>query len=248
MTMNQPLNTADHKKWLDGLVLELRLNDVSGKSIGDTLASVEEFLADSGQSPQEAFGTPRHYASQLAAARATSEGEKTGADKSRAGVAVSTTSLVAFLILSAAITPWLGGGQLLLGHWQLVVLAALAALVLALPLYLPWLFRHSWVLFTLPVVGGAAGVFGAMLAPKNANDALLALEPGIVIIISGEALLTLSVYGSMRVLREQPDVIENPLEATVGHRFQWFEILTAWLFPIFALVMLGLTALATVQS
>lgn len=243
MTRNQPLHTTGHKKWLDELILELRLNDVSGKSIGDTVASVEEFLADSGQSPLEAFGTPRHYASQLAAAQPASKSGQAAAATSRTSMALSTTSLVAFLVLSAALTPWLGGGQLLLGRWQLVMMAALAALVLALPLYLPWLLRHSWALFTLPLVGGAAGVLGAMLTPKNGTDALLVLDPGIVIMVSGAALVALSAWGSVRVLREHPDVIENPLDAKAGKRSRWFEMLTAWLFPILALVLLGFTAL-----
>ena len=48
--------------WRDAFVLELRLRDVPGPQIGDALAEVDAHCADSGQSPQEAFGDPVHYA------------------------------------------------------------------------------------------------------------------------------------------------------------------------------------------
>ena len=62
----EEMTKGTRKKWLDELAMELRLKDFSGAAIGDALASVEEFLADSGQSPVEAFGAPRNYAEELA--------------------------------------------------------------------------------------------------------------------------------------------------------------------------------------
>ncbi|WP_269938983.1 hypothetical protein [Arthrobacter sp. HY1533] len=232
------MKTANHKKWLDALTMELRLNNVSGKSIGDTLAAVQEFLADSGQAPEDAFGTPREYAAALAA-----EGMAAPPEKLQGSLALSTTSLVVFLIFTSALTPWINGEPLLLGGAQVACMLVLAAMALTLPLYLAHLLRNTWALVAVPVVGGAAGVLSAVLAPRDAGEALLALAPGELLLASAALLVALSVIGTLFALRTPADAIAGPLDAAPRPRFRWFELLTQWLFPILAVVMLGLTAL-----
>lgn len=56
--------------WRDELVLALRMRDVPGPRIGEILAEVDEFCADSGLDAGTAFGDPAAYAASLA----TSEG------------------------------------------------------------------------------------------------------------------------------------------------------------------------------
>lgn len=51
--------------WLDEMTVELRLRNVRGTAIGDAVAAVEAHLAESGETPQEAFGDPRAYARSL---------------------------------------------------------------------------------------------------------------------------------------------------------------------------------------
>jgi len=48
--------------YTEQLIYELRLRDVSGYVIGDAVAHVEEHIADTGEDPVEAFGTPAVYA------------------------------------------------------------------------------------------------------------------------------------------------------------------------------------------
>lgn len=232
------MKTANHKKWLDELTLELRLNNVSGQSIGDTLAVVQEFLADSGQAPEDAFGTPREYAAALAA-----EGRQSQPEKLQGSLALSTTSLVVFLIFSAALTPWLNGEPLLLGGAQLACMLVIAALALSLPLYLKHLLRNMWALVAVPVVGGTAGVLSAVLAPRDDADALLSLAPGELLLASAALLVALSVIGTLFALRTPADTIADPLAPAPRPQFRWFDLLTQWLFPILAGIMLGLTAL-----
>ena len=57
-------HTSD-KKWFDQLVMELRLRQVHGSAIGDTVASAKELLSDTGQQAEEAFGPARDYAAAL---------------------------------------------------------------------------------------------------------------------------------------------------------------------------------------
>ncbi|PYI37878.1 hypothetical protein CVS30_13140 [Arthrobacter psychrolactophilus] len=240
MTKEQTMKTASHKKWLDELTLELRLNDVSGKSIGDTLATVEEFLADSGQSPEEAFGTPRRYAAELAGGSV-----RPFRKDMRRTLALGTTSLVLFLVFSAALTPWLAGGQLFIGGLQLIFWVVLAAIVVALPLYLPFLLRHFWAVLAVPLIGGTFGVFSAILTPDTADDALLSIPPTPVLLISVGLLIFLSTIGTVLNLREKPDPVIHPLEdgTTTTLKARWLGLITEWLFPILAVVLLGITAL-----
>lgn len=234
------MTTTTHKKWLDELTLELRLKDASGKQIGDALATVEEFVADSGQSPAEAFGTPRSYAAQLTA-------EAGGNDQTdfRPTIILSTGSLVVFLAFSAALSPWLAGEQLLIGGIQLIFMAALAALVIAMPVYLSFLLRHVWALVAVPLVGTAAGILSAVLGPKTADSAFLVLPPLPVLLVSAALMVALSIVGTVIALREQPDPVTGPLDADPANtvKARWFEILTQWLFPIFSVALLGFTAL-----
>lgn len=51
--------------WVDDVVLELRLRDVSGRRIGAALAEADAHCADSGQDVHEAFGDPVQYARSL---------------------------------------------------------------------------------------------------------------------------------------------------------------------------------------
>lgn len=51
--------------WVEAMLLELRLQGVSGERIGAALAEVEAHVVDSGQNAQEAFGDPVAYARSL---------------------------------------------------------------------------------------------------------------------------------------------------------------------------------------
>lgn len=53
-------------EWLDEFVVQARLYDVPGPRIGDALAEIDAHCAESGQSPEDAFGDPRSYAQTLA--------------------------------------------------------------------------------------------------------------------------------------------------------------------------------------
>lgn len=49
------------------LILALRLKDVPGDRIGEIVAEVESHVAETGENPAEAFGSPRAYAAHLSA-------------------------------------------------------------------------------------------------------------------------------------------------------------------------------------
>ncbi|GAA1727306.1 HAAS signaling domain-containing protein [Aeromicrobium alkaliterrae] len=49
------------------LILALRLKDVPGDRIGEIVAEVESHVAETGEDPVDAFGSPRQYAASLTA-------------------------------------------------------------------------------------------------------------------------------------------------------------------------------------
>lgn len=53
---------ADYRQ---SLILALRLKDVPGDRIGQIVAEVESHVADTGEDPVEAFGSPRVYAARV---------------------------------------------------------------------------------------------------------------------------------------------------------------------------------------
>lgn len=53
-------------EWRDAFVLRARMRDVPGERIGEALAEVEAHCAESGETPDEAFGDPVAYAQTLA--------------------------------------------------------------------------------------------------------------------------------------------------------------------------------------
>lgn len=57
---DQPL--AAWPKWRDDLVFRLRLKNVSGDAIGDILYEIDSHLRESGETPEQAFGTSKEYA------------------------------------------------------------------------------------------------------------------------------------------------------------------------------------------
>jgi hypothetical protein len=52
--------------WRDNFVIALRLRNISGSHIGDALAQVDAHCTDSGEAPEEAFGDPVAYATDVA--------------------------------------------------------------------------------------------------------------------------------------------------------------------------------------
>ena len=47
------------------LLLALRLHDIPGPRIAEALAEVDSHVAETGEDPADAFGSPRDYARQL---------------------------------------------------------------------------------------------------------------------------------------------------------------------------------------
>ncbi|MBX0298743.1 hypothetical protein K2F54_02010 [Cryobacterium sp. 1639] len=235
------ISTGTDKKWFDEFVLELRLQQVYGSAIGDAVASARELLADTGQSAQEAFGSARDYAASLDLPRAPRF------EWVRQALWPTMVSLLALLLFTQAAAAWTQSEPFLVSPAQLILLAAPVFIVAALPLYLAALVRHVWVVVVLVVACGLSGLLSSIVAPTTAADAWLALDPLPWLIGCSVVMVALAIVQTVRSRRPgSNDEIINPLgDPTVdsGRGARLALVLTNWIFPVLALVMLGFVSL-----
>lgn len=229
--------TSD-KKWFDQLVLELRLRQVHGSAIGDTIASARELLSDTGPQAEEAFGPARDYA----AALELPSGPKH--DWVRKALWPSLLGLLAFLLFNQAVVSWTRSEPLLVSPAQLAFLATPVIFIAFLPLYLDAVIRRTWVCIVIAAICALAGALSAFATPTNRAEAWLAIDPLPWLIGSALAMVTLSIINTIRSSRSKDENdITDPLAGTTdstGTGARAIVQVTNWLFPILALAMLGL--------
>ena len=228
--------TSSDKKWFDELTVELRMRDVFGHAIGDAVASARELLIDTGQSAEEAFGPARAYAASLDLPRGS------GRDWVTRGLWTSMFGLLAFSLFVQAVGAWIQDELLLITPAQLVLAAALGGLVALLPLYLLAAIRRPWLLVLLFAIGAGCGFLWSAMTPATSAEAWLSLDPLPWLLGSAVAMVLLSVWNTIQTLRRgNIDDITEPIPARPaagirGRRV--FVMLTNWLFPLFAAIML----------
>ena len=147
--------------WRDTLITQLRLREVSGKRIGEALAEVDAYCADSGQSPAEAFGDPTGYARSLIEVHAPDRPAGERVRKVLLPVAQAFATLAGILGLQSGVNGLVRGTAAEVTAGQLLGVAvgtALAPLVIAVAFH-PTLFRRRWawvmLLVAAPLAAGA---------------------------------------------------------------------------------------------
>ncbi|MCC2319710.1 HAAS signaling domain-containing protein [Cellulomonas xiejunii] len=122
----RPADLAPHvdRTWADAFVIELRLRDVPGDTIGDLLAEVESHVLDSGAPAHEAFGDPKQYAAQIAETTARPE-----ADDRRGDLPIWMGCAAMIVAIDSAFGWWRDGTYALTGSTVVLVLGMVAILV-----------------------------------------------------------------------------------------------------------------------
>ena len=232
------IGNATEKKWFDELIVELRLRQVHGSAIGDTVASAHELLDDTGRGAEETFGPARDYAAALELpARPRYEWVRTALWPSLLG-------LLAFLLFVQTASAWARSELLFVSPAQLALLATPVLLTALFPLYLDAVVRRVWLGIVLVAVSGLAGFFSGVVAPTTLADAWLAIPPVPWLIGSSVVMVVLSVMNTIRSSRpgSRDEIIDPRPDAPHRSEFgtRLFVTVTNWLFPLFALGMLGL--------
>ncbi|MDI3279508.1 hypothetical protein QK292_18385 [Arthrobacter sp. AL08] len=229
---------TNDKKWFDQLVMELRVRQVHGSAIGDTIASARELLGDTGQPAEEAFGPARDYA---AALELPSEPKH---DWVRKAMGPALLGLLAFLLFNQAVVSWARSELLLVSPAQLALLATPVVLLALLPLYLDALIRRIWACIGITAACVMAGLLSAFATPKSQAEAWLAIDALPWLIGSALVMVALSIMNTIRSSRSEADNdITDPLSGmtdSTGRGAKAAVQVTNWLFPILAVAMLGL--------
>ncbi len=233
--------TQNDETWIELFIIELRLRRVPGRAIGDAVASVRELVEDSGQSAEEAFGPARAYAASL-------DMPVGGARKQALRtVLLPVVGLFAFIVFSLAASALFAGEPILLSLPQLLVLCIplLLTLLFAFPFYPRAVMRQRWLPVLLVLAAGACGAVGALLAPSSAADAWLLMPALPILLVAAGVLVALSVAGSLATVRSaDTDEIADPrggVKPSTRRSRLAFLLLVDWLFPLLALLMLGVT-------
>jgi hypothetical protein len=197
------------RAWADAFVLELRLADVPGRLIGDALAEVASHCADSGETPDDAFGDPVRYARSL--------GLPAGPDvpTPSLGTAVPWVVQTLGLLLVAVAAPSLADAEpfgVTTGHGAVAVL--LAGALATLPRWGSPLLR---LVVRRPVVAWLVVMaqVGLLVAAMVLLDGVVARVPsGVAVSVGGAALVvgTLWIIAAARLAVPLDDPVTAPLE------------------------------------
>lgn len=122
------------KRYSDELMIALRLHEISGERVGEVLAEVESHVAETGEDPRAAFGSPKEYAAQVAAQLDARSGKPSplsymlGAALTGALVYVGGGLLLAALNRSPIVLTWVEivTGPLVMGFILSAIFTALA--------------------------------------------------------------------------------------------------------------------------
>lgn len=196
------------KQWVSNFILEARLLDVPGATIGDCLAEIDSHVVESGESAQEAFGDPAVYARAVSSSLSSSTPATIGDWYMLLG---PTIALLAGFVIALR-----GIGGIVQGYDQpltWLIVGVLAALFIAIPL----VGRVASALVTgalrkpiITILGvsvvsgllfmGFAYLFTAVvpLVPLSAPQALIL---GLIIMVAGSAW---HVYKTQRHPDEDP--------------------------------------------
>lgn len=195
--------------WVEAMLLELRLQGVSGERIGAALAEVEAHVVDSGESAEEAFGDPVEYARSLGL---PAEPEQSKAATLK-GVVPTLIQLFGLVAVIAAM-PWgpdaVGVTTTLLAG--LVVAALLPVVVVALgDRVLRAIVERPVVVFgvTMLVLGVVAA--GLVAAGRLGLDQVLFEVSRPAMLVIGLLALALGTWIAIRSDATAPDVLSSPV-------------------------------------
>lgn len=209
------------QRWFDDFTVELRMLDVPGDAVGDAVASAREFLTDSGDTPQEAFGHPREYAESLDLPRSPAS------PSAMAALLVPTClGLLGFFAVAAAVSSADASVRVTLSG-LLLVLSGLALAACA-PLLMGFLIRGSvW----RAGISGAAVFSAQLVLGLLAGEVVLFTLPAVpTALTGGTVLLATSLWAQFRT-GTTDDPIRTPLSPAPHSSFglTLLEVLGNWM-------------------
>ncbi|WP_413318092.1 hypothetical protein AA0Z99_13160 [Agrococcus sp. 1P02AA] len=209
--------------WEDDFIVELRLRDVDGRTIGDALAQVRSHCAESGQTMREAFGDPEAYARSLDLPAQPSSGVGLV-------IARSAIGLVAMFLTLWSFTAWLEGEGFALTLGRVVALALLTGAVLLIARGLGFIVRHPWWSGLIMSALVAGVVVAEVLLPQP-----IVMLPALATGAIGVAVLLATSAWEARSSAADDDPVVDPVTERgeeTGRAGRVVLVLTPWVLPI----------------
>lgn len=223
-------------RWRDELVLTLRLRDVSGAQIGDAVAHVESYCAESGESAEEAFGDARTYAQSLPFdAPLPSSTFVPLSHLLRLGV-----SLAGMFVTVEAVSGWVSQETPSLSLGVLVAVVVVVLVAVLVTRRLEWVVRHPW-LGALALVPGMGVTMAALLL---LDQPVLSVPPVPMTIFGILLLVGPSVWETARRSAADADLVVSPLDDPEDARRAngRSTLLAAWIIPLMSIPAVALVA------
>ncbi len=234
------------RRWRDDFILALRLRDAAGAQIGDALAQVESYCAESGDTAAEAFGDAREYAQSLPLPPGPVAGPDVAPGQlTRIGIAVT-----GMLTTVAAASGWAAGEPATVTVGQVVSVALVlfgAVLVIrmidAVTRLIVTATRPFWLglAVVLPVIGVNIAVVLLLDQPLMEIPAAPMLAVGLLL------LLAPSIWETLKGVSVDADVVAGPFDdpEAIRRRNARGARLSTWIIPIMTAPAAFLFALAS---
>ncbi len=218
------------QEWVDDVMVELRLRDVSGARIMEILTEAEQHCLDVGESPHSAFGPPKQYAASL---------DYTGQSRAPGPaigwyVASGAAMLFGALLVMRHMRDFIAGGttQIDVGGALSILLAA--ALFSTVTLWLRWVVEKSAAAWL-----GAVGWFVLFIGLQVWGGPVVAALPAGGVVLAGAVVGLLGAAALTHLtLRYPQDLLTAPGAAPARDRSaDWSQLFAIWILPVFTAAM-----------
>lgn len=222
-------------KWAEAFIVELRLQGVSGETLGAGLAEVDSHCAESGEPVATAFGDPHQYARSL---ELPADGVGLGPGAAVRRLVPVVVQIIGFMAMMRAAPAIRSEGGVSVTVGDLASWAIVAAAILSLIWFTPQLIRS---ISTRPVltIAAAAVFFALMVVPLFLWQEPLVDVSVLGVILVGAVCLAVGTVWEIRRVRAGADAdeISRPLEDPAAlqrrRRFtRWMEYFRIFTFPV----------------
>lgn len=214
------------RRWRDDFILTLRHRDATGAQIGDALAQVESYCAESNETASEAFGDAREYAQSLPFPPSTEPATNT----SRAQLLRLGVSLAGMLVTITAASDWASGKNPSLTLGLAVSIPLVLGLAVAISRMVDATHRSTWRLAAMLMAA-----FAVVGAAQITLDQTLVTVPAVTLLPAGLALLLAPpCWEAIRGVPIEPDVIAGPFDdpEDVRRKNARAAALVPWILPV----------------
>lgn len=215
------------KRWVDDFTIALRAREVPGAAIGDAIKSVEDYWAQSGETPEEAFGAPGDYAAALELPTDPT------VDSLKHTVIAAAPAAIGLLGLAVppSIDSMQAGRPLTITVGVAVSAALIAVFAVVLWRWLEPLLTRRWLGMVVITVAFMATAFAASLLQQRLFDI-----PAMVGLVGGTIALVVSVVTSFLTWREDP-IVDPSVPAGPRRRVSGAGVAAIVVFPVVVAVM-----------